>query len=43
MVVAWEGEACVPFFLIQLYSFILTVQLDQFLGSRSTTHFYQIT
>ncbi|MDP6923550.1 MAG: hypothetical protein QGI94_02045 [Candidatus Scalindua sp.] len=26
---------CFPPFLIQLYSFILTLQLDQFLGSRS--------
>ena len=27
-----------PPFLIQLYSFILTLQLDQFLGSRSPSH-----
>jgi hypothetical protein len=27
-----------PPFLIQLYSFILTLQLDQFLGSRSSHH-----
>jgi len=38
LIMAWEGEACVPPFLIQLYSSILTLQLDQFLGSRSPVY-----
>jgi len=38
LIMAWEGEASVPPFLIQLYSSILTLQLDQFLGSRSPVY-----